>query len=534
MIRGTCRLVGIAVCIAFLSALATPSHGDILQVPSQYPTIQAAIDAAQPGDEVVIADGVYTGPGNKDLDFAGKPITVRSASGDPATCIIDCEQQGRGFRFHNGETAASVIQDLTIRNGNATYGGGGVYCIMASPTISNCCISGSTGIGWGGAVCGYSCSPTLVNCTMTGNTADFGGALYFWGAGNPTVVNCTLSHGTAYYGGGMVCGGDANATLLSCVLTDNIASGCGGGASSKQAYPAFTNCFIARNTAQASGGGFDGWYASPTFTNCTISYNTATSNGGGLSLDSGDLALTNCILSGNTAANGGGVASFLDAMLTMNNCAIIGNSVDSMGGGVWCSGGTLTNCTFSGNTALSGGAVVSDSSSIMMLVNCILWGDRPREIEPGWTGPLAMYSDVQGGWAGTGNIDADPLFLDPTSGDYRLASGSPCIDAGDPAFVPQPAETDLAGHWRLWDGDGDGVARIDMGAYEFGAPGPGDLNCDGAINAFDIDPFVLALTDPAAYAAAFPNCDYLLADVNGDGAVNAFDIDPFVTLLTGM
>jgi hypothetical protein len=64
-------------------------------------------------------------------------------------------------------------------------------------------------------------------------------------------------------------------------------------------------------------------------------------------------------------------------------------------------------------------------------------------------------------------------------------------------------------------------------------PTAGDLNCDGAVNAFDIDPFVLALTSPDAYAAAFPACDYMLADVNGDGAVNAFDIDPFVNLLTG-
>jgi hypothetical protein len=60
----------------------------------------------------------------------------------------------------------------------------------------------------------------------------------------------------------------------------------------------------------------------------------------------------------------------------------------------------------------------------------------------------------------------------------------------------------------------------------------GDLNCDGRINAFDIDPFVIALTDPAGYAAAYPDCDVMLADCNGDGAVNAFDIDPFVICLT--
>jgi hypothetical protein len=62
---------------------------------------------------------------------------------------------------------------------------------------------------------------------------------------------------------------------------------------------------------------------------------------------------------------------------------------------------------------------------------------------------------------------------------------------------------------------------------------PGDLNCDGAVNGYDIDPFVLALTDPTAYAAQFPSCDYLLGDINGDGDVNGYDIDPFVLLLTG-
>jgi uncharacterized membrane protein len=64
-------------------------------------------------------------------------------------------------------------------------------------------------------------------------------------------------------------------------------------------------------------------------------------------------------------------------------------------------------------------------------------------------------------------------------------------------------------------------------------PAYGDLNCDGAINAFDIDPFVLALTAPTSYAAAFPDCDILDGDCNGDGLVNVFDIDPFVLILTG-
>jgi hypothetical protein len=62
---------------------------------------------------------------------------------------------------------------------------------------------------------------------------------------------------------------------------------------------------------------------------------------------------------------------------------------------------------------------------------------------------------------------------------------------------------------------------------------PGDMNCDGIVNNFDIDPFVLALSDPGAYQAAFPNCDINNADANGDGQINNFDIDPFVALISG-
>ena len=65
------------------------------------------------------------------------------------------------------------------------------------------------------------------------------------------------------------------------------------------------------------------------------------------------------------------------------------------------------------------------------------------------------------------------------------------------------------------------------------APGLGDLNCDGVLDAFDIDPFVLALTDPDGYAVAYPDCDINNADINGDGTIDAFDIDPFVEILTG-
>ncbi len=78
-----------------------------------------------------------------------------------------------------------------------------------------------------------------------------------------------------------------------------------------------------------------------------------------------------------------------------------------------------------------------------------------------------------------------------------------------------------------------GTFSLTGGFWAVSLPTPGDMNCDGVVNPFDIDPFVLALTNPSAYVAAFPNCNILNADCNFDGLINPFDIDPFVQLLIG-
>jgi hypothetical protein len=98
--------------LLIIAALAiAPAHADTLHVPGEYATIQDAIDASVDGDIVEIADGTYTGAGNKNLDFGGRAITVRSAAGDPTFCIIDCEDDGRGFYFHCDEGPDSIVRD---------------------------------------------------------------------------------------------------------------------------------------------------------------------------------------------------------------------------------------------------------------------------------------------------------------------------------------------------------------------------------------------------------------------------------------
>jgi hypothetical protein len=539
-------------------------------------TIQAGIDAAVNGDTVLVAGGTYTGTGNKNIDFHGKTITVRSANG-PETCIIDCEHSARGFRFDGDEGPTCVVDGFTITAGATDGVGGGIAC-YASPTIRNCTISGNHAScaplfgGGGGLACFWS-SPTILNCTIAGNTSEGnGGGVYCRGA-SPTIVNCTI--------------------------VGNAAHGDGGGVYCKQGSLLIRDCTIAGNSANGDWGGAV----------CGMEYC--------------NLTLSHCRLTGNAAPDGGGgVCVGYFSILTLTDCTIAGNTTPSYGGGVVCydSSAAIRNCTFTRNSAAGGGAILYDGATATVdSSNCILWGDTPDEVFASSGNLAATYSDIQGGWPGTGNIDADPLLVDPDAADYHLCAGSPCIDAGDPAFVPGAGETDMDGQLRVWDGDGDGASVVDMGADEFGSPLDcnhngvaddqdivngtsqdcnansvpdecdvaagtsedctgngipdecepdcnangvadncdiangtsadangngvpdeceppcvGDLNCDGQINFGDINPFVQYLSNHAGWLMTYPGCLPTNGDINCDGTYgqeSLGDINPFIWLM---
>ncbi len=185
----------------------TFNPGAAIHVPQDQPTIQAALDAAHPGSSVELDDGLYTGPGNRDLDFGGKAILLRSGSGEAAACVLDCEGLGRGFDFHSGEGAGAVVRDLTIRNGSAPgieagAGGGAVRCDGASPTFEGCLFQGSTAASEGGAVRCVDSYAMFQGCTFLGNTAVRGGAVFVDG-GAPGLAGCTLHGNGADQGGGL-------------------------------------------------------------------------------------------------------------------------------------------------------------------------------------------------------------------------------------------------------------------------------------------------------------------------------------------
>ncbi|MCX6303596.1 MAG: carboxypeptidase regulatory-like domain-containing protein [Bacteroidetes bacterium] len=273
------------------------------------------------------------------------------------------------------------------------------------------------------------------------------------------VVGFTIQHGNATsepdvdYGGGILVS-DASPQILHCIIQNNYAPEWGGGV-----------CIYAAGSSMR-------------MTKCTIQNNTADSFGGGVFMGdcSPDAAITECIISGNTITcacdwNGGGGGVTLYHAAKLANCLIKNNSAPNSsvgGGGVHCDWGDelsqsilVIGCTIVNNTALNNGGV-SYVIAGGEFRNCIIWGNTDGNgNSSNYDGNTFVNCCTDPLPSGTGNISSDPVFINPVSGNFRLASGSPCIDAGDNAFNTETI--DLDGNSRVYNG------LIDMGAYESGA-----------------------------------------------------------------
>jgi len=291
-----------------------------------------------------------------------------------------------------------------------------------------------------------------------------------------SVVTCTSSEGldtivegftvtggtgtvTGLYsrGGGMY-NYNSSPTVWNCIFTGNQVSttyGYGGGMATNNGFPTVAYCRFIENQATFRGGGMCNELSSPTVVNCVFSGNSSGRYGGGLQNWDSEPTVVNCIFTGNTAVMTGGAA-----------CT------------EWYAVFTAANCTFSGNTSDNGvGGIFAGYASSSILTNCIVWGETGGAIGGSTT---VTYSDIEGGYSGTGNINAAPQFLDASGGYYQLSAGSPCIDAGNTLALPpdtadldgdgnttEPVPFDAAGNLRIVDGNGDGTPVVDMGAYEY-------------------------------------------------------------------
>jgi outer membrane protein assembly factor BamB len=235
-----------AVLILSLCLLTVPCQAEIIIVdddgPADFDNIQAAIDDSNDGDIIYVFPGIYAGPGNHDIDFAGRAITVTSvAPHDPyivAATVIDCNgsaaQPRFAFCFHNTEDANSILNGLTV---TSAYGNGGIWGSGAAPTIKNCIIINNTALSGGGGIRG--CNGVITNCIIIGNSTAVGS-----GGGlatcNGPVVNCVIAQNTTAGSGGALY--DCDGLITNCTIADNTAARDGGGLFRCSA--SITNCIV--------------------------------------------------------------------------------------------------------------------------------------------------------------------------------------------------------------------------------------------------------------------------------------------------
>lgn len=218
----------------------------VLRVPAEYPTIQSAIDAAAlPGDTILLSDGTYSGAGNCNLNFAGKPLILRSENGLDETAI-DCNYGSRVLAFSFGEPPSTLIEGITIERGLAgNAGGGAVSIVNSSPTFRNVRFRKCRTSYDGGAVAVQDASPLFDACRFEENFATSDGGAVYVREARPKFLNCVFRGNEATRGGGAYVDFSGNPTFTNCTIVDNLGSaiGCTSGG-----VPVVTNSVIWGNS----------------------------------------------------------------------------------------------------------------------------------------------------------------------------------------------------------------------------------------------------------------------------------------------
>jgi predicted outer membrane repeat protein len=360
-------------------------------------TIQEGIDVASDGDTVMLAAAVYSGPGNTDVNFKGKAVVVTSQSGHSST-TIDCGSSTRAFILQNGEGAGSVINGITIRDGFHASFGGAIYCIGASPTISDNVFVGNESTFRGGAVYCDTSTATLIHNTFEMNTSGFGGAVW--------------------------CSGGQSLTITDNEFISNVADFSGGAIASRETGTSITTNTFELNTAANDGGAI---YCDQSSTNSISTNefhnNSATGNGGAIAWVSSTVTVDFNLFKENSGALGGAVyVNDLAGGGIDRNTFDKNEATSGSGAAIYCtnfSAPPISKNIFSNST--TGNAVGTGNDSVPLISCCCFYNNEGGDLLP------------PGSFNGGGNFIGDPEYCGiPGSGNYYLQADSPCTPGNHP------------------------------------------------------------------------------------------------------
>jgi len=476
----------------YVDANADP-NGNGLAWTHAFQNLQNALDAARAGDLVLVADGDYTGPQNRNLHFNGKALTLRSVNG-PSHCVIDAQGQSRVFQIGPADIG-SRVEGFTIKGGDVCEGGAGVDCTGGSLTIADCVLTNNRPYA---LHCSAATSLTLQDCTLSNGTT----GLRAVDQAQVQLDHCTI---TSHLYDGITVTDQACVTLNDSTIADNR-EGVHAVAGSvrltactikdNREYGLYTNTTdpnVTDCTFTANGWGsttypavYCGGSQYAQFVRCQLTDNI----GPGLYCWGSSVTFERGRITGN---GGSGVILATGDTSTIIQSVIANNAGDGVT--VEDSSPTVTNCTVADNTSAGVRSAYSGSPTIN---NTILWSNGDDDL----IDCSASYTCVQDYHAANNNLPGPPHFVDPNVADYHLQPWSSCIDAGDPASACDAEPGHTPGN------------TINLGAYG---------NTDEATQRSDADTDTDGLYD-AWEQHYWPGSGLAAQDANsdpdGDGLVN--------------
>ena len=426
--------------------------------------LAAALTASVSGDQIWVAAGTYKPTTGADRGVA---LTLKSGVAIYGGFVGNESKLAQRNFVSNLTTVTGDL--LSNDSGTANLGDNSYHVFVGTGAASTAILDGFT-IRSGNA-----------NGSSASNF-DKGGGIIILNSGNPTIRNCTFTANRCTFGGGAGYIFTASATFIACRFENNFGGSYGGAFDMNNVVANFERCVFIGNSA-ARAGACESFGSSQTrYTNCIFRNNTATGTGGG------------------------------GALWIGTNSAV-----------------TARNSTFVANSATSLAGCIINTSGISTVSNCILWNNTgpggmsvANQLTNSGGSTTVSYSIVQGGFAGTANLNVNPLFVDQAAGNFRLQSASPAIDSGSNSMVPAGTTVDYDGAPRFIDDPsvvdtGAGTAPIvDRGAFEQqlppAPPCPADLDDSGSVDASDLASLL------NGWGASGP------ADLDGSGSVDAADL----------